>query len=119
MARICFWPANFSSSVSAKRGGALGLLDLAIKILDLPLQGDLQVVGPVVQLVGFRLEKPGVALGNSLANHCLAARHLVAKPRIGRGLGRLRDGGRRQREHSPGRFFGNHLSIVREAATKR
>ena len=46
------------------RGGAAGLLDLAVEFLDLAFQSDLQVVGPAVELVGLGLEEAGVALGD-------------------------------------------------------
>jgi hypothetical protein len=46
------------------RGGAAGLLDLAVDFLDFPLQADFKVVGPAIQLVGLGLEEAGVALGD-------------------------------------------------------
>ena len=47
------------------RGGAAGFLDLAVELLDLALQADLQVVGPAVELFGLGLEEAGVALGDA------------------------------------------------------
>jgi hypothetical protein len=54
------------------RGGAAGLLDLAVDFLDFPLQADFQVVGPAVELVGLGLEEAGVALGYVALNGGLA-----------------------------------------------
>ena len=49
------------------RGGAAGLLDLAVELLDLAFEADLQVVGPAVELFGLGLEEAGVALGDARA----------------------------------------------------
>ena len=47
------------------RGSPAGLLDLAIQLLDFPLQPDFQIIGPAVELVRFGLEESGIALGDS------------------------------------------------------
>lgn len=41
-------------------GGAAGLLDLAVDVLDLVFEADLQVVGPVFELEGLRFEELGI-----------------------------------------------------------
>lgn len=45
-------------------GSAAGFLDLAVNLLDLALETQLEVVGPTVEFLSFGLEEPGVALGN-------------------------------------------------------
>ena len=96
------------------RGGrATGFLDLAIEFLDLPFQAQLQVVRPAVELLGFRLEEAGVALGDGVLDFDLMALgHLIEATRRRRQypLPYLT----RQREETPGGFFIQRLAGIRD-----
>jgi hypothetical protein len=48
------------------RGGALRLPDLSIKLFDFALQPSLQILGPAIELIGFRFEEACVPLGDRL-----------------------------------------------------
>lgn len=44
------------------RSGTAGVLDLAVELLDLALQSELEVVGSAIELVRLGLEDPRIAL---------------------------------------------------------
>jgi hypothetical protein len=48
------------------RGGAARLPDLSIEFLDLALQSNFQILGPTIELIGFRFEEGRVPLGDRL-----------------------------------------------------
>ena len=71
---------RFQRQRSSRR--ASRLLDLPVHLLDLALQGHLQVVGPTIQLRRFLLEERGVAGGDSPADGFLPLGHDVLEPRV-------------------------------------
>jgi hypothetical protein len=48
------------------RGGAACFPDLPVEFLDLALQPNFQILGPAVELIGFRFEEGRVPLGDRL-----------------------------------------------------